>query len=382
MLRFYAKYAAERVPGRQVDQILRSWAGREADLWSKMIERYGAEPTEEEGSELLASVLSNQLPPEEPLVPENAQKKQRKLTLAFAKEKLSNKRRASTSTSTSASASTSAPAPASSPAPAPSPQTASPASPRSAAPRPAPKPIPAPPEPVSTCAEIALNGERLGCSMRERSDGTLLILSVVSGSPAHTAGLTCFQRIHSCNGTPVCALKDLAELVKANDTITLTVSLEPRCLKCANCGSASVSPESATAFVCTRCSVASTVEGEDFLMKIVPCRPCPDTGADLGFDGWRLRILRYYAKWANERVRGRQVDQILRSWSGREDELWEKLVERYGAPPTDEEGDELLSAVLSSAQPPDDEASGAASEEAMVCTHNVSNTNLQLHYPQ
>ena len=342
MLRFYAKYAPERVPGRQLDQILRSWAGREDELWERMLQRYGAEPDESEGNELLASVLANQLPPD---LPEQHYERQEPLVVAEA---------ATTSSSPPS------PSPRKSRRDSTSPKTESEKS--GASPPKAPAtPIPAPPTPLSAVVAVVLDGEKLGCTMRERADGTLLVMAVKPDSAGARSALLPWQRVHTCNGEPVAALRAFAALVAQHHTVQLCVSLDPRSLRCGACEATTVLPGTEKTFTCNRCGVRSEVtrEGE---FVVMPCRPCPDTGADMTFEEWRERIMRFYAKHAPERVKGRQLDQILRSWANREDDMLVKMVERYGAEPSPEEGQELLDAVLLQARPPEEAAEAQASD--------------------
>eukprot|EP01059_Diplonema_ambulator_P030580 TRINITY_DN5297_c0_g3_i1.p1 TRINITY_DN5297_c0_g3~~TRINITY_DN5297_c0_g3_i1.p1 ORF type:complete len:609 (+),score=146.67 TRINITY_DN5297_c0_g3_i1:40-1866(+) len=320
MLRFYAKYAPERVPGRQLDQILRSWAGREDELWERMKQRYGEEPSLEEGTELLTQVLSSQLPPtdyEDPPCERGERGSRRGREKKKSKDK----------------------------------------EPESPLEEKAEGPSGPPPPPLSAVITVELNDEheKLGCHMQQMDADAkcLVVTSVIPGSAASRSPLMSNHRIHLCNGIPVATIADVVEAVKGKTKVELTVSLYVKNLTCSECGSGSVIPSTSTTFTCTQCGRTSEAEG-NVSKAVSTCRACPDTGEQLTFDQWRNRMLRFYAKYAPERVPGRQLDQILRSWAGREDELWERMKQRYGEEPSLEEGTELLAGVLAQAAPPEE----------------------------
>ncbi|KAJ9436475.1 hypothetical protein DIPPA_50080 [Diplonema papillatum] len=350
MLRFYAKYAPQLVPGRQLDQILRSWAGREDELWRNMIKRYGPEPDKDEAEQLLLSVLATQAPPSD-------------MSFNSIETPGSKKDRRKPSVKEST------------PADTPSKSSSS-----------ADSKTRVPPAPLSAEVTIQLaSEEKLGCQMKEIPDDQCIVVSeITENSAASRSKLAIHHRIHLCNNEPVQTLRGLGAVLQKRSSqdpaVKFVVSLYPKFLTCNACDSNTstcIVPESSTTFSCTRCGTggqgavpprqaasekaAATCSADSLLSS--SCRPCPETGESLTFQEWRLRMLRFYAKYAPERVHGRQLDQILRSWAGREDELWKFMRQRYGPEPPADEADRLLGDILASAAPPEENLPGIPEEE-------------------
>eukprot|EP01063_Lacrimia_lanifica_P014708 TRINITY_DN2126_c0_g1_i1.p1 TRINITY_DN2126_c0_g1~~TRINITY_DN2126_c0_g1_i1.p1 ORF type:complete len:589 (+),score=216.01 TRINITY_DN2126_c0_g1_i1:210-1976(+) len=307
VLRFYALHAPERVPGRQLDQMLRSWAGRERDLWAGMLSRYGAEPTEAEGTRLLAEVLAAQLPDDGV----DFSGKAEAITVPAKARK------------------------------------------------------PPPPPPTASVRVDTAAHDRLGLAVRELApderaawDGGargVVVVEIAPGSAGAASDLLPLHLIQAANGRPVDSTADLTVVAKGAREVVLDVALFVPALRCAACQSSKVKAAGVAAYACQLCG-AKYVAGADkiFTAAAVDSKACPQTGTSLTVQDWRLRILHLYAKYSPDRVHGRQVDQILRSWAGREDELWKNMVARYGAAPEPEEGAALLAEVLAQAAPPED----------------------------
>jgi len=137
-------------------------------------------------------------------------------------------------------------------------------------------------------------------------------------------------------------------------------------VRCEVCGTVNKVSEGDTLFACTNCGQAlgcapellqpcsaDDIEG----IPIAPrakCRPCPTTGEEMDSEDWRKRLMRFYAVKQPEKVAGRQLNQIIRSWTGREDELLLGLIERLGPEPSLAEGDEAVATLLSEVSPPRD----------------------------
>ena len=178
-----------------------------------------------------------------------------------------------------------------------------------------------------------------------------LLLSISENDPhAINSSLVPGNVIHTVCGEPTNTVKQLTALlenINETDGFKITVSLCTDNLTCTSCGGQRVIPESSTTFLCPVCGIVMSAAKQP-----LTCSSCPVTGGEMTFQEWRVRLARFYAKYAPEKVPGRGLDQILRSWSGREADLLSRMIQRYGPEPDTESGDKLLQQVLSSAAPP------------------------------
>eukprot|EP01065_Artemidia_motanka_P035740 TRINITY_DN4362_c2_g1_i1.p1 TRINITY_DN4362_c2_g1~~TRINITY_DN4362_c2_g1_i1.p1 ORF type:complete len:753 (+),score=138.36 TRINITY_DN4362_c2_g1_i1:56-2260(+) len=339
LARYCAARAPERVPGAQLDQLLRRWAGAEGQLWQELRKLHGPEPTATEGAAALRT-LRRRRPQPQPQ-PEAAERS-RSGRLSAGSGDL-----------------------------------------------------------VMYAIELPEHSS-LGCDLRG-IDGSIVITGVTPGSAAAKAGLAVQAVLTACDCRQIKTISDVRAALaharaqgqrhvvfgvtgpqayrKPSDgdsaACTATPPVAPstppapqpgRGLRCGCCDAVNRVYDSDTRFVCTSCGQACNAElgvllaTDQDLPPIAPrasCRPCPDTGQELSFTEWRSRLARFYAVWAPDRVPGRQLDQILRSWAGREDDLLSGMVKRYGAEPTLEEGEQALAALLAQAQPPAEDEDAA-----------------------
>eukprot|EP01060_Flectonema_neradi_P005191 TRINITY_DN13441_c0_g1_i1.p1 TRINITY_DN13441_c0_g1~~TRINITY_DN13441_c0_g1_i1.p1 ORF type:complete len:702 (+),score=124.53 TRINITY_DN13441_c0_g1_i1:3-2108(+) len=187
-------------------------------------------------------------------------------------------------------------------------------------------------------------------NISESSSHGVLLTAPDEASPQPDCPLVSGNVIHKVCGEPTPSKESLLQLldnIDPTDQFTITVSLCADNLSCYSCGEQRVIPESSKTFLCPACGIVMSAAKQS-----VDCSNCPVTGDAMSFQEWRVRLARFYAKYAPEKVPGRGLDQILRSWSGREAELLSKMIQRYGPEPDAAQGDELLQQVLSSAAPP------------------------------
>eukprot|EP01062_Namystynia_karyoxenos_P074803 TRINITY_DN7182_c0_g1_i2.p1 TRINITY_DN7182_c0_g1~~TRINITY_DN7182_c0_g1_i2.p1 ORF type:complete len:810 (+),score=191.53 TRINITY_DN7182_c0_g1_i2:141-2432(+) len=350
-----ARYCAVRAPeclaGAQLEQLLRRWAGSEHDLWQELLQRHGSEPSTAEADAALRSRLALlQLPP---------------------------------------------------PGGGADAAGAYPGAPRTA----------------TFSVDLPTSGTPLGCDLTSDPDFTdgregVLVLAVEPGSSAAKAGLAVRQLIRAVDARRVRSIPEIRAAViqareQGNRSVEFTVELpaarkpqqkrrgssvvgqsntslagapsgaQPptpagRELRCGGCGAVNRAANTDPRFVCSQCGqacdTAALAEAQDGI-PVAPraaCRPCPTTGQALDFTEWRQRVARFYAVYAPDRVPGRQLDQILRSWAGREDELLSGMVKRYGPEPSEAEGDEALQLLLAHAVPPDEAQSAGGAPRAQA----------------
>eukprot|EP00756_Hemistasia_phaeocysticola_P065992 Hpha_TRINITY_DN8932_c0_g1::TRINITY_DN8932_c0_g1_i1::g.80848::m.80848 len=338
--RFLAHRCPARLPGGQVEQLQRQWGGSEALLLAELKKAFGPEPSLPVGVAALRHALATfNAPPSLKVEEQELREGQNGLVLT---------------------------------------------------------PIEFPEEGVALGCELMLENGR---------DGPVVVVrGIKSGSAAAKGGLIPFAALRYCEGRRLNAMIDVRTSVsharaQGQKHIVFAVETVPqrkraaeqakkeraaaskdlagggggavekhaeKQVRCGGCLTAAKVAEGDTRFVCTRCGQAcecapgmlqpcspDDVEG----IPVAPraeCRPCPTTGDGMDFGAWRTRLMRFYAVKQPDRVAGRQLDQILRSWAGREDDLLSGMVKRYGPEPSNEEGEEALAALLAEAAPPSD----------------------------